>query len=287
MKKILSVFLGLATILSLGFTSAFADPSAAEPDIGTDADGEITVQENVPDSAVSGEEKVSLPNGIGDIPVPITEAQQISDAMEQNLSSTQILQIQQKLNNVIPSDFVDPRTANAAWTWYYLVSDYHVYVQERPTWCMAACAQSTLEYLTGSAPTQQAAAAGIGIVAGSGGNMYSLTAYYNNMQNVNGYVYKPNTTSKGEMLSNMYLGITYYDAPITAGIVVNDSNEEWPYTTTGHATVVRGIRSDNQLVQLADPGVKYWNSTLNSYFMVSSDELYKAISYSSKCGYIY
>ena len=70
--------------------------------------------------------------------------------------------------------------------------------------------------------------------------------------------------------------------PITAGIVVNDSNEEWPYTTTGHATVVRGIRSDNQLVQLADPGVKYWNSTLNSYFMVSSDELYKAVSYSSK-----
>ena len=119
------------------------------------------------------------------------------------------------------------------------------------------------------------------------GNMYSLTAYYNNMQNVNGYVYKPNTTSKSEMLSNMYLGITYYDAPITAGIVVNDSNEEWPYTTTGHATVVRGIRSDNQLVQLADPGVKYWNSTLNSYFMVSSDELYKAVSYSSKCGYIY
>ena len=75
--------------------------------------------------------------------------------------------------------------------------------------------------------------------------------------------------------------------PITAGIVVNDSNEEWPYTTTGHATVVRGIRSDNQLVQLADPGVKYWDSTLNSYFMVSSDELYKAVSYSSKCEYIY
>lgn len=147
--------------------------------------------------------------------------------------------------------------------------------------------RTTLKYLTGSAPTPQAAAAGIGIVVGSGGNMYSLTAYYNNMQNVNGYVYKPNTTSKGEMLSNMYLGIPYYDAPITAGIVVNDSNEEWPYTTTGHATVVRGIRSDNQLVQLADPGVKYWNSTLNSYFMVSSDELYKAVSYSSKCGYIY
>lgn len=183
MKKILSVFLGLATILSLGFTSAFADPSAAEPDIGTDADGEITVQENVPDSAVSGEEKVSLPNGIGDIPVPITEAQQIADAMEQNLSSTQILQIQQKLNNVIPSDFVDPRTANAAWTWYYLVSDYHVYVQERPTWCMAACAQSTLEYLTGSAPTQQAAATGIGIVAGSGGNMYLGIPYYDASDN--------------------------------------------------------------------------------------------------------
>lgn len=66
--------------------------------------------------------------------------------------------------------------------------------------------QSTLEYLTGSAPTQQAAATGIGIVAGSGGNMYSLTAYYNNMQNVNGYVYKPNTTSKGEMLSNHVFG---------------------------------------------------------------------------------
>lgn len=82
MKKILSVFLGLATILSLGFTSAFADPSAAEPDIGTDADGEITVQENVPDSAVSGEEKLYFPNGIGDIPVPITEEQQIADAME-------------------------------------------------------------------------------------------------------------------------------------------------------------------------------------------------------------
>ncbi len=141
------------------------------------------MQENVPDSAVSGEEKVSLPNGIGDIPVPITEAQQIADAMEQNLSSTQILQIQQKLNNVIPSDFVDPRTANAAWTWYYLVSDYHVYVQERPTWCMAACAQSTLEYLTGSAPTQQAAAAGIGIVAGAGSNMYLGIPYYDASDN--------------------------------------------------------------------------------------------------------
>ena len=73
MKKILSVFLGLATILSLGFTSAFADPSAAEPDIGTDADEEVTAQKIVSASAVSGEEKVSLPNGIGDIPVPITE----------------------------------------------------------------------------------------------------------------------------------------------------------------------------------------------------------------------
>ena len=223
MKKILSVFLGLATILSLGFTSAFADPSAAEPDIGTDADEEVTAQKIVSASSVSREEKLYFPNGIGDIPVPITEEQQIADAMEQNLSSTQILQIQQKLNNVIPSDYVDLRT--------------------------------TLKYLTGSAPTPQAAAAGIGIVVGAG--------------------------------SNMYLGITYYDAPITAGIVVNNLNEEWPYTTTRHATVVRGIRSDNQLVQLADPGVKYWNSTLNSYFMVSSDELYKAVSYSSKCGYIY
>lgn len=151
MKKILSVFLGLATILSLGFTSAFADPSAAEPDIGTDADGEITVQENVPDSAVSGEEKVSLPNGIGDIPVPITEAQQIADAMEQNLSSTQILQIQQKLNNVIPSDYVDLHT--------------------------------TLKYLTGSAPTPQAAAAGIGIVVGAGSNMYLGIPYYDASDN--------------------------------------------------------------------------------------------------------
>ena len=134
MKKILSVFLGLATILSLGFTSAFADPSAAEPDIGTDADEEVTAQKIVSASAVSGEEKVSLPNGIGDIPVPITEAQQISDAMEQNLSSTQILQIQQKLNNVIPSDFVDPRTANAAWTWYYLVSDGAWLHVRNPRW---------------------------------------------------------------------------------------------------------------------------------------------------------
>lgn len=151
MKKILSVFLGLATILSLGFTSAFADPSAAEPDIGTDADEEVTAQKIVSASAVSGEEKVSLPNGIGDIPVPITEAQQISDAMEQNLSSTQILQIQQKLNNVIPSDFVDPRT--------------------------------TLKYLTGSAPTPQAAAAGIGIVVGVGSNMYLGIPYYDASDN--------------------------------------------------------------------------------------------------------
>lgn len=56
MKKILSVFLGLATILSLGFTSAFADPSAAEPDIGTDADEEVTAQKIVSASSVSREE---------------------------------------------------------------------------------------------------------------------------------------------------------------------------------------------------------------------------------------
>ena len=55
MKKILSVFLGLATILSLGFTSAFADPSAAEPDIGTDADEEVTAQKIVSASSVSRE----------------------------------------------------------------------------------------------------------------------------------------------------------------------------------------------------------------------------------------
>ena len=151
MKKILSVFLGLATILSLGFTSAFADPSAAEPDIGTDADEEVTAQKIVSASSVSREEKLYFPNGIGDIPVPITEEQQIADAMEQNLSSTQILQIQQKLNNVIPSDYVDPRT--------------------------------TLEYLTGSAPTPQAAAAGIGIAVGAGSNMYLGIPYYDASDN--------------------------------------------------------------------------------------------------------
>ena len=151
MKKILSVFLGLATILSLGFTSAFADPSAAEPDIGTDADEEVTAQKIVSASSVSREEKLYFPNGIGDIPVPVTEEQQIADAMEQNLSSTQILQIQQKLNNVIPSDYVDLRT--------------------------------TLKYLTGSAPTPQAAAAGIGIVVGVGSNMYLGIPYYDASDN--------------------------------------------------------------------------------------------------------
>ena len=274
MKKILSIIIGLTTVLSLGFTIAFSDQSSSG--------SESNINNEVLELSNGENEKIGFLNGIEDVPTPITDEQQILDAKKQNLSSAQISQIQQKLNNVMPTNHIVPYA-----TWYYLASSYTVYIQQRPTWCMAACAQSTLKYLTGSAPIQKDAATDIGIVSGSGDELYSLRKYYNDMQKVNGYVYKSNTTSKGEMLSNMYLGITYYDAPITAGIVVNDPNGEWPYTTPGHATIVSGIKSDNLFVQLADPGVQYWNPNLNPYFIVSTDELYKAVSYSTKCGYLY
>lgn len=238
-------------------------------------------------SVVSAE---GLPTGMGgNTAIDATPEAQIQDA--QNLTDAQKAQLMEKLsqNSLTPAQLPASRST----TWYYLNSRFNTYAQEAENFCGIACAQSAIEYLRQDTIFDQDTISEEVPVESWGTTLTNLKSFLNDYQTQNTYTLKSYQTTLGNMQSTLYLGVTHYDAPPIACIVIlTTTGTGWPEPTNGHAVIVRGVRSDYSYFAISDPGFVYFGNDVNASYMdgrytVSAADLHNAISSMTKCGFIY
>ncbi len=170
-------------------------------------------------------------------------------------------------------------------TWHYLPGAYTCYTQLEGGYCMAACAQSTIKYLTGTVMNQYTIASELALNASTGGDFNDLAPYLNEKQDVNFFVQFDSNIYKDDLQYDLYNAITIFEVPATLRIVTYGS--PWAYSTQGHAANVTGIREDREVFRIADPLIKRINSNGNPVYTQSADTVYNAVTADEYCGYIY
>ena len=179
------------------------------------------------------------------------------------------------------------RIANRATTnaWTYL-NGFTIYTQLEKGFCMPACAQSILKYLTGSSDNQYTIAGALDVSALSGGQFDELMPYLNGKQDVNFYVQRDNSVDLFDMKFELSGAITVFEAPPVLRVNTKNMGSNWLYNSEGHATCIKGVRDDSAVFQFADPLVKRMYTYGNPYYTKTAELVYTAIS-PAYCGYIY
>lgn len=180
---------------------------------------------------------------------------------------------------------VSPAATTSTTTWSHLPGTYWCYVQRENAFCMAACTQSVLNYLTGNTYDQYEIAEDLGVDPENSGNFNNIRPYLNEKQDENYYVAQSYTTTIDTMKSNLYSAVTVYQAPAVLRIVVTGSG--WPYTTNGHAVNVNAARDDKAYFQLADPAIKRIDPNGNPFYQKTASSIHTAVTYNQYCGYIF
>lgn len=157
-------------------------------------------------------------------------------------------------------------------------------------YCIPACAQATLKYLTGVEYDQAFLARELKVTPTGGGNFNNLAPYLNKKQDANSYILMGNTTPQSTMQGHLFSAIRTYKAPATLRVAIDFTSfqeGDWPDTSPGHATNVNAARDDRTSFQMADPGIGYYHEELNPFYPVESQNIYNAITTNRYCGYIY
>ncbi|MCM1530016.1 MAG: hypothetical protein NC093_08495 [Alistipes sp.] len=161
-----------------------------------------------------------------------------------SLSEEELEKRNRVLQDAEQSESYSIRAANA--TKISVPGNFTMYQQIYDDYCVPACVRSIINYINGSADSQES-------IAWSGCYLYMDDArvYLNNHQSKCVYV-QENYPTKSLMTSVIYQTITNDKVPCMIAIS-NPSGENWHYSTDGHALVVNAIRSDKSKIQLGDP----------------------------------
>lgn len=161
---------------------------------------------------------------------------------------------------------------------YYLDSTYYVYNQIKSYYCGPASVQAVLRYINGSTPTQATVAAALNADTYQGTYMSDIKDYLNEKQSEHTY-YVSYSSTLDTLKSKVYSDIVTNDVPLIIGLVFSD--DDWLYSTPGHAMSIYGVASDKSVFWLADPWIGYSGSGLSSNsssYSKSADIVYDAYS---------
>jgi hypothetical protein len=185
------------------------------------------------------------------------------------------------------SSAIYEKEPNERATWYMLSnigSNFTYYGQEQANTCGPACVKMALKYLTGTAYSEATIATGCGTTP-TGTPIGNMCTYINSMQTVNAYYfqYSANLTT---MQNNLFSGIVTYDAPPIIG-VTEKTVYTFPYnSTSGHAVLIYGVKSDKSEMAIADPWAGYLGDYSNAFYSVGAGNLHLAYSV-TYYGYMY
>lgn len=122
---------------------------------------------------------------------------------------------------------------------------FWMYQQETDTYCVPACIQSAVRYLSGTILSQADINSYINM------DFSKIPAYVNGKENQCYYILvnAPNQTS---LCNKIYYDIVTEQAPAFLRIA-NTSSATWYYLTYGHCVLSNAIYDDLSIIQLADP----------------------------------
>lgn len=145
-----------------------------------------------------------------------------------------------------------------------VLSSFPMYKQEGKYWCMPACAQMMIKYLTGTKVPQSTLANQLDIDDSSGGFFGNMKGVLNSYQSQNPYVllYKENVTVE-TMSYQFSTALHWHDAPaaVTTKPFMDDG---FPYDMNYyHALAITGEYYDRSGFRIHDPStnasyVPYW-----------------------------
>lgn len=213
----------------------------------------------------------------------LTQSEQL-EAIEKSDLSEERKKIAREKQMALTDDSSLLKVTAATSGWSYLPGTFNLYTQIYGNYCAPAAVKSAMHYLTGSSDSQGTIAAALGTsVVGTVPS--NIKTYLNSHQSVNSYVSKSATVSIATMKNDLSTGITTYHAPPLLGIKTS-TTEGWSYTVAGHSVLVNAYANDLNTFQLADPLIKYLNSSGNPYYSMSASAIYGAIQAFGD-GYIY
>lgn len=143
---------------------------------------------------------------------------------------------------------------------------FTLYHQNKDNYCVPACVQSVLQYLTESDPPAQNKI--FNKTSTNVANIPNTMKYYCSSSD---YIYKDAPTTS-YMLSCLHYDVV--DCEIPAFIGIKASAGQWRYTTAafGHCLVVNAIYSDNSKIQFADPA---YSDNIPSFYLESKSRVSK------------
>lgn len=267
MNKLLCILMSATILMSVSVPAIAAENEIAEQD-------NYSVYEN---GGASG--NMTRSNGVlntGDLLSPVESvAEQLA-----GLSDEQKEIVLEKLND---DGNNESEIQLYATTWNYLTG-FTAYKQSTNYYCTVASCKAAIQYLTGSSDSQSTIASALGTTS-SGTKFGNAKTYLNNNQSSNTYVSKASDTSLTTMKSNFYSGINTYDAPPLISVKLSTSNG-WAYNTSGHTMCISGARSDKEYFRIADPYIKWVDSSASMFYSKSASKIHDAISARGN-GYIY
>ncbi|MCX6655473.1 MAG: hypothetical protein NTY03_10185 [Candidatus Bathyarchaeota archaeon] len=164
------------------------------------------------------------------------------------------------------------------------LSPFYYYGQELGMSCGPASVRMALKYLTGTTYSEATIRNGCNFDPVTGTFLADLVDYTNDEQDENFYLAKYGQT-KATMNSNLYNGITIWDAPPIIG-VEESINAGWPYDIGGHFLAVYSVMSDKSEYALCDPWAGFIDDDDNRWYDKSDDDLYSAYD-AVNIGYMY
>ena len=145
---------------------------------------------------------------------------------------------------------------------------FTLYQQTKWYYCAPACVKSVINYINGSAASQDSIAKSLGTSESAGGtSMSKIAGYLNDKQSDCWYVLSSNP-SQTTMCNAINYTITKEKDPCIMGIV-DKTGRYWHYRTSGHALVVNGIMNDKSEIQFSDPAYDK-SRGLDPFYMKSS-----------------
>lgn len=148
-----------------------------------------------------------------------------------------------------------------------LPGTFTIYQQQNNAYCGAACVQSALMYLNGSAPSQNS------IYLRVFNEFPRVRDYMNVQQDKCTYLFCQ-APSKNLMLTHFLYDIAFKEVPSFARIEV-ENREDWYYRTNGgHCLLVNAIYNDRTMVQFADPSANSQTSW-KPFYIKHADQVAK------------
>lgn len=188
-------------------------------------------------------------------------AQEEAEYLE-NLTNEDIARINEKIEAA--NNAVRQNNTRAA-TKLSIPGTFTMYQQETSYYCVPACIQSVLKYLTGTTYSQSSIASAIGTTT-SGTSAANIVPYLNEKQDF----YYARTTNFDQNCMCTYLYYTVGNVGVPGLMsIVNPTGANWHYATNGHRLVINAVYSDHSKLQFADP-LGGWESDWPYFYEKSS-----------------